>query len=102
MEMREIAGFTHVMNPPRGLEDAVAPLHVRAMQEGALFFLVSEWKPDADELQRLQAGESVFLSIMGTGMPPVMLMVGPEPELAQSVPQDQAPAGLVLIPGGRP
>lgn len=33
------------------------------------------WKPDEVELAKLLAGELVALSIIGTGMPPVMLSV---------------------------
>lgn len=38
--------------------------------------MVSAWEPTPDELERLNAGASILLYVVGTGHPPVMLAVG--------------------------
>ena len=42
--------------------------------------MVTAWEPTPDELERLNAGAPVYLRIIGTMHPPVMLEVGPNPE----------------------
>jgi len=98
MDIGSIKGHTHEYGAPPGMEDIVHPLRVRLMQEGPLFFLVSEWVPTAEERARIAAGENIFLAVMGTGMPPVMLTVGPEPEVAHE--RGDKP-GLVVVQGGK-
>lgn len=40
----------------------------------------SAWEPTPDELQRLNAGATIYLHIMGTQHPPVALEVGEIPK----------------------
>ncbi len=35
--------------------------------------IVTAWKPDADELARINAGEPIFLTFCGEGLPPHMV-----------------------------
>ena len=46
--------------PPAGYEEMIGWLHV--FHNGAT--CVSAWKPDAEELARLNAGEPIFISVM--------------------------------------
>lgn len=41
--------------------------------------MVTAWQPTPDELQRLNAGASVHLRVLGVAHPPVMVEVGPTP-----------------------
>lgn len=41
--------------------------------------MVTAWEPTPDELERLKAGAPVYLRILGTAHPPVMLTVGDVP-----------------------
>ncbi len=38
--------------------------------------MVSAWEPTPAEIERIVAGEKIYLSVIGTGHPPVMLYVG--------------------------
>lgn len=42
--------------------------------------MVSAWSPTPDELERLNAGARVYLKVLGTVHPPVLLEVGEPPE----------------------
>lgn len=42
--------------------------------------MVTAWEPTPDELERLNKGAPVYLRIVGSGHPPVMLEVGEVPE----------------------
>lgn len=60
MQPHDFPGSTHHFGPPPGLEEMIGWLH---------FFtnghcIVSAWKPDAEQLAKLNAGESVFISVM--------------------------------------
>lgn len=64
-----------VMRAPDGMDNC-QDLHVRVDEyEGGERCLVSAWYPTAEELQRLNSGEPVWLHIFGNGMPPVALTV---------------------------
>jgi hypothetical protein len=41
--------------------------------------MVTEWKPDQEELAKLMAGASIQIRILGTQHPPIMVAVGPAP-----------------------
>jgi len=43
--------------------------------------MVTAWEPTAGELEALQNGAPVYLSILGTMHPPVIIEVGIEPDL---------------------
>ncbi|MAQ09606.1 MAG: hypothetical protein CMQ11_07205 [Gammaproteobacteria bacterium] len=56
----DFEGSTHHFGPPPGLEEMVGWLHV--FSNGRCN--VSAWKPTVEELAKLNAGESIFVSIM--------------------------------------
>lgn len=77
----DFPGATHHFGPPPGLEEMIGWLHV--FSNGHC--VVSAWKPTAEELARLNAGESLFVSVMWgcqpSGQPCVFPMfVGTEEE----------------------
>lgn len=72
--------------PPRGLEEMIGWLH--CFHNGVA--CVSAWKPTSEELDRLNAGESLFISVMSglreDGEPAIMpLYVGTEDDCAAIV-----------------
>lgn len=58
-ETHDFEGSTHHFGPPPGLEEMVGWLHI--FSNGKCN--VSAWKPDANLLAKLNAGESIFLSV---------------------------------------
>ena len=54
---------------------------------GGIPAMLSSWQPTPDELERLKAGASVTLTIVGRAHPPVMLSVGmiPKEEPADAI-----------------
>lgn len=58
-DTHDFPGSTHHFGPPPGFEEMIGWLH--------FFFnghcVVSAWKPTPEELERLNAGESIFLSV---------------------------------------
>lgn len=72
-----IEGHTHCFGKPGDMSDEECfALHVRMGNFNGLDQLTSAWFPTPDELQRLNDGAPVLLSIIGGGHPPVMLEVG--------------------------
>lgn len=59
-EAHDFEGSNHHFGPPPGLEEMVGWLHV--FSNGKC--VVSAWKPSPEMLERLNAGESIFLSVM--------------------------------------
>ena len=59
-ETHDFEGSNIHMGPPPGLEEMVGWLHV--FSNGACN--VSAWRPSPEELARLNAGESLFVSVM--------------------------------------
>jgi len=55
--------------PPAGMEDDVLPLHVRR-GDGCL---ISCWKLTAEEVAEILRTGVVWLSVLGRGLPPVMI-----------------------------
>lgn len=58
-----------IFYPPSGMEDDVLPLHVKRGDS----CLISCWKLSAEELSEIQATGVVWLSVLGWGLPPVMV-----------------------------
>lgn len=84
----DFPGSTHHFGPPPGLEEMIGWLHI--FSNGAC--TVSAWKPSAEELARLNAGESLFVSVMSgstcEGRPIVLpIFVGTE-DLTKAVVSD--------------
>lgn len=42
--------------------------------------MVTAWEMTPDELERLKVGATIYLRVLGSSHPPVMLTVGPVPE----------------------
>lgn len=59
-ETHDFAGSTHHFGPPPGLEDRIGWLHLFANGN----HVVSAWKPTPAELEKLNNGESMFMSVM--------------------------------------
>lgn len=79
------------LGPPPGLEEMVGWLHIFSNGHAN----VSAWKPDAEELARLIAGESVFISVMSgsddQGRPIVFPMYAGTEEKTRLVVSDTGP-----------
>jgi len=85
MQILHIAGATRVLGKSQGylglpLRDVLMHDTVNGPSTPAM---ETAWEPTPDELARLNAGAPVILQILGTGHPPVMLLVGdaPTPDL---------------------
>lgn len=59
-DTHDFPGSTHHYAPPPGLEEMIGWLHV--FKNGRC--VVSAWKPTPEELAKLNAGESIFISVM--------------------------------------
>ncbi|MBK8197000.1 MAG: hypothetical protein IPK75_01430 [Acidobacteria bacterium] len=66
---KQITGANLVMRAPPGDEDRVGDLHVYRNRGG----LVSAWQLSDEEVAEIVRTRTVYLSIMGGGMPPVYL-----------------------------
>ena len=67
-----------VLGAPKGWDQSQLPcsaLPITRTDMDGLPAVVSFWKPTADELKALNAGQSVALWIVGGTMPPVSLTV---------------------------
>lgn len=69
-----------VLGAPKGWDQTALPcdaLPITRVTYDGIDAVVSYWKPTAEELAVLNAGGSVELSVIGSTMPPVALMVAP-------------------------
>ncbi len=81
MIIGRIEGATRVLGKPKDWDEshpdqrcgALAVLDIPPGQGGPA--MVSAWFPTPDEVERLRQGQPVYLSIFGTGHPPVALWV---------------------------
>jgi len=67
-----------VLGAPQGWDQKDVPcgaLAITRTEMGGMPAVVSFWKPTADELAALNAGQSVALWVCGSTMPPVALSV---------------------------
>jgi hypothetical protein len=79
---RRIAGATRYLGAPKGWEPDgngdCAHLAIQdATLDGGAPIMVSAWEPTPAELKAMQEGAPVYLQIIGTDHPPVMLWVQP-------------------------
>ena len=75
-----ILNATRALGAPKDWDPAdgkCVGLAIRDGVEGGLHTMTSAWLPNADELERLNAGAPVYLVVVGAGHPPVRLEVGP-------------------------
>lgn len=76
MQPAKIDGYTDVFRKPGDMSDEeCGSLHVKRGCFNGLDTLQSAWVPSPEELQKLNAGQPVILTIIGSGHPPVMLEV---------------------------
>lgn len=69
---------TRVLGAPAGWDQKEVPCGALPITETTVEgvpAIVSYWQPSREELARLNAGKSVALWIVGTGMPPVAVEV---------------------------
>lgn len=79
MQIGMIKGCTRVLGKKQGflglpIRDDVA--QGDSVESGHR--MVSAWEPTPDEIERLAKGAMIYLTIIGTAHPPVILEVGPE------------------------
>lgn len=72
MEICKIEGFTRVLKGPAEFEGECSDLAICDRADG---WMVSQWKPDAEELAALNANSSIFMWVFGTQHPVVGLSV---------------------------
>lgn len=82
MLIGHIEGATRVLGKSQGylglpIKDEV--IHCSVSGQGTPS-MVTAWMPTPDELERLNAGSPVYLRILGTAHPPVMIEVGAPPD----------------------
>lgn len=73
MDICQIEGATRILNAPTNWESDIPCQSLPIADQGG--WMVSEWKPDAADLERLNADGSIFLYIHGTIHPVVGLGV---------------------------
>jgi hypothetical protein len=80
-----IEGATRRLGAPRDWDkDRDGPCSALAIRDeptDAGPGMTSAWQPTPDEIARLAAGASIYLTILGTAHPPVSLAVGNTPEV---------------------
>lgn len=82
MNILRIPGFTRLLGKSQGylglpvrdeiFQDTAAGVEANAMR--------SAWEPNPDELERLNAGASVHVRLLGTAHPPIIVEAGPAPK----------------------
>ena len=81
MQIGMIEGVTRIIGKSQGylglpIRDEIIQCTVNGNGTPAM---VTAWTPTPDELDRLIAGASVHLRVLGTSHPPVMMSVGDPP-----------------------
>lgn len=81
MIIARIEGATRVLGKTQGylglpIRDELRDTSVDGPQTPVM---VTAWEPTPDEITRLNNGALVYLTIVGTGHPPVRVEVGTEP-----------------------
>ncbi|MFW2829908.1 hypothetical protein [Sphingomonas sp. ID0503] len=75
-----IEGYHVVLGAPAGwTPETSGPclgLPIRREMNGDMPCMVSAWEPTVAELAALQAGAKVYLRVLGSAHPPVMIYVG--------------------------
>ena len=72
MEVARIYAKTRTV----GLDQSFVPLPIRDEVVDGVPIMFAAFLPSADDLERLNRGESLLLGIQGTMWPPVLLKVG--------------------------
>lgn len=98
MQIRMIKGATRTLGQAQGyfglpVRDEVITDTAAGIASPAM---VSAWEPTPAELERLKAGASVYLRLLGTGHPPVMVFVGEGPDSEVMAIAGEEPPALLL------
>jgi hypothetical protein len=77
MEIERISGANVLLGAPEGWDAAregteIVGLPALRTEKG----YVSQWRPTAEEIERLAAGAPILLSVLGCSHPPVAIGVG--------------------------
>jgi len=75
MEATSFPEVNSVLSPPSSMtEDECRSLSVcRCKDSAGSDVVISAWKLVADEVEQVLRGEPLYLTVMGTSMPPVIL-----------------------------
>lgn len=80
MKSQSIKGMTRDLGKPEGYDEALhgkcSSLPIRDEEINGLQMMTSEWKPTPEELRKIVAGGSIFLSVNGRIHPVVAMYVG--------------------------
>jgi hypothetical protein len=79
-----IHGATRYLGAPKGWkpDEGGHCAHLAILDEplpGGVPAMHSVWEPTPDEIERLKAGASIYLCVVGAAHPPVSLAVGEPP-----------------------
>lgn len=82
MQIGRIEGCTRVLGKSQGylglpVRDEITECSVGGRGTAKM---VTAWIPDPDEISRILAGAPIYLHVLGTAHPPVMITVGEIPE----------------------
>jgi hypothetical protein len=81
MQIGRIEGATRVLGQSQGyLGLPVRDEMIECDVGGFTPAMTTAWLPTQEEIDAIVAGAPIYLRILGTGHPPVMLMVGQAPE----------------------
>lgn len=76
---RRIPNATRVLSAPPGWDEEVdgacGTLPICDVADGSVNIMYSYWEPTPDELERLSAGASLVLGVVGRAHPPVSIQV---------------------------
>lgn len=83
MMIGHIEGATRELGKPRDWDDArdgkCLTLPIRDELVAGMPQMVSAWVPTPDEIARIAAGAPIYLRVVGSAHPPVLLLVGEPP-----------------------
>ena len=79
MQVGMIKGHTRILGKSQGYRG----LPVRDEVDDGVPQMVTVWHPGPNDVAAIQAGASIYLRILGTKHPPVIITVGDAPEQLQ-------------------
>lgn len=82
MMINAIAGTTRRLGKSQGY----LGLPIKDIDLDGVPAMVSSWQPTPAELAALAAGAPIYVTLLGTAHPPIMVGIGPGPD-----PQEQTP-----------
>lgn len=81
MKIGSIHGTSGKAIAPPGQEDTVGSLPIRRTVREGMYFMESAWYPTPQELEMLQEGQPIILSVSAPAHPVVSLYVEQQPEV---------------------